>query len=73
MKQAGVCPKCASRHIVRVPSEFGTANQVKLGAFELADVSRYICASCGFMEQYIEDEPALAKLRERDNTDDAQV
>jgi predicted nucleic-acid-binding Zn-ribbon protein len=73
MKQTGVCPKCASRHIVRVPSEFGTANQVKLGAFELADVTRYVCVSCGFMEQYIEDEPALAKVRGRERTADAPV
>jgi hypothetical protein len=49
------------------------SNRVKVGAFELADVSRYICATCGFIEQYIEDEPALAKLRGRESMDDAQA
>ena len=69
MKKHGVCPKCASQGIATIKSEFGTRNKIMIELLTFADVTRYICTSCGYMEQYIEDEKALEKLRSHAGSD----
>jgi hypothetical protein len=33
--------------------------------FGFANLARYICISCGYMEQYVADDKSLLKLRRR--------
>lgn len=63
MKKTGFCPKCGSTSVTLIPSELGTYNQIKIDLFGSADLTRYICTSCGYMEQYVGDDEALKKLR----------
>jgi len=63
MKSTGVCPKCSSKEIVIIPSRRGTNNWIKVGLFDFVKLTRHICASCGYMEQYVEGEKSLQKLR----------
>jgi transposase-like protein len=56
MKSTGVCPKCSSKKVAEIPSELGTYNVIKVD-------TRYICTSCGYMEQYVSDANSLSKLR----------
>jgi predicted nucleic-acid-binding Zn-ribbon protein len=63
MKSTGVCPKCSSKRVAAIPSELGTYNAIKVDMFGFANLTRFICTSCGYMEQYVSDENALTKLR----------
>ncbi len=65
MKSTGVCPKCSSKKIATIPSEFGTYNVIKVGKFGFAKLTRYICTSCGYLEQYVAEEKSLASLRQK--------
>jgi predicted nucleic-acid-binding Zn-ribbon protein len=65
MKSLGVCPKCSSRKIAVIPSELGTYNAIKVDMFGFAKLTRFICTSCGYMEQYVGDEKSLIKLRRK--------
>jgi predicted nucleic-acid-binding Zn-ribbon protein len=65
MKSDGVCPKCSSKQIIKIPSELGTFNVIKIDMFKFANLTRYICTSCGYMEQYISDDSSLSKLRQK--------
>jgi predicted nucleic-acid-binding Zn-ribbon protein len=65
MKSTGVCPKCASKRITEIPSELGTYNSIKVDLFGFANLTRYICTSCGYMEQYVADNKSLLKLRNK--------
>ncbi len=63
MKATGKCPKCGSDQITVVTSKLGTYNQIKTDFSSFVDVDRYICANCGYMEQYVASEKALQELR----------
>jgi len=65
MKSTGVCPKCSSKKIAVIPSEIGTYNVIKVDMFGFANLTRYICTSCGYVEQYAADEKSLSKLRRK--------
>jgi hypothetical protein len=65
MKPSGVCPKCSSKKIAVIPSELGTYNSIKVDMFGFANLTRYICTACGYMEQYVADTKPLLKLRRR--------
>ena len=65
MKSTGVCPKCSSKKIATIPSELGTYNVIKVDMFGFAKLTRYICTSCGYLEQYVADEKSLTSLRQK--------
>jgi predicted nucleic-acid-binding Zn-ribbon protein len=65
MKSTGVCPKCSSGKVAEIPSELGTYNAIKVDMFGFANLTRYICTSCGYMEQYVSDANSLSKLRRK--------
>lgn len=70
MKQSGVCPKCGSDRIARVPSraltnEYDAYVLCGSTALSAAPVTRYVCTGCGYIEQYLEDEAGLEKLRKK--------
>ena len=66
MKSTGKCPKCGSDQIAVIPSKLGTYNQIKTDFSSFVDVTRYICAGCGYMEQYVASEKALQALRPKE-------
>ena len=53
MKQKGVCPKCGSRQLLRVPDHpgrYASGNNIYTTTFTLAGkvpVIRYVCLDCG--------------------------
>ena len=63
MKEAKKCPKCLSTDIVRIPGRT-TGNYINL-FFGTIRVTRFLCASCGFTEEWIEDQKGIEKLRKK--------
>jgi ribosomal protein S27AE len=72
MKTSGKCPKCASSDVMRIPgtsAAFGAGNNIPLGPtiFSSIKVTRYLCGSCGYSEEWVDASSDLAKLREKYN------
>jgi len=68
MRNTHSCPKCRSTDVIRIPGKaggFGSGNNISLGAtiFSSVLVTRYLCAYCGFGEEWVEDRSDLEKLR----------
>ena len=67
MKHTHQCPKCGSLDIRRFVGEeqgYGVGNNIRMGFFAQAIVTRYLCYSCGYSEEWVES-PYLEKLREK--------
>ena len=66
MKNHKVCPKCAGTDIRRAEGKVfrgGGGNNIQLGMLSSpVPVHRYICCSCGYAEEWV-DEEDLVKLR----------
>lgn len=61
MKNTGKCPKCGNDDIIIVDGYaggYGSGNNIMTGMtiFSAVPVDRYICASCGFSEEWIRKE-----------------
>ena len=61
MKITKTCPKCHSDDIVRIDGytgPYGSGNNIMTGitVFSGVDVNRYICCSCGYTEEWIDNE-----------------
>lgn len=59
MQKVNECSKCGGSDIVRVPGEmvgFGGGNYIRVGVtyFSNIPVSRYVCTSCGFIEEWVD-------------------
>jgi len=73
MRTSKVCPKCQSTDIIRVPGwvgGVGTGNNIPtrtftLGAASYVLVARYVCAACGFSEEWIDNPSDITKLEQR--------
>jgi hypothetical protein len=70
MLNSKTCPKCQSTDIVRILGEarpFGAGNNISVGAtiFSSVKVTRYLCASCGFSEEWIDSADDIAKLKKK--------
>jgi ribosomal protein S27AE len=71
MKNSKTCPKCRSTDIIRLPGDvrgYGAGNNVVVGkwlSMKLVLVTRYLCGSCGFSEEWIDSPDDIAKIRER--------
>jgi predicted nucleic-acid-binding Zn-ribbon protein len=69
MKQTGKCPKCESSDLIRIPgqiSAYGTGNNVPVGLFKTpVMVTRFVCAKCGFSEEWIDSSEEIERLREK--------
>jgi len=68
MKNTGICPKCHSSEMIRIPGNvgaYGTGNNIKVGFtnFSAVKVTRYLCASCGYTEEWIDDPNDIEKLK----------
>ena len=68
MKNTFLCPKCSSRHIVRVPDNPGrhaSGNNIYTSSFTLfkkVPVIRYVCCGCGYVENWVEQPGQLAEI-----------
>lgn len=70
MQNSKTCPKCQSSDIVRIPGEarlFGAGNNIIVGAtiFGSVKVTRYLCASCGFSEEWIDSADDIASIKKK--------
>ena len=71
MKKTGICPKCGGRDILYAAGEagaYGAGNNIPTGVtnFSRVPVDRYICASCGYAEEWV-DREGLDKLKKKRN------
>lgn len=67
MKNTHICPKCGSmeiRRFVGEPQAYGIGNNIRVGLLGQAIVTRYVCYSCGFSEEWVES-PYLEVLRQK--------
>ena len=70
MKNTHTCPKCNSREIMRIEGRsggYGGGNDIPAGSysFRTVKVTRYLCGSCGFSEEWIDAPEDLHKLKEK--------
>ena len=70
MKNSKNCPKCQNNEIIRIPGEaraFGAGNNILVGRtiFSAAKVTRYLCGSCGFSEEWVESVDDIASIRKK--------
>ena len=70
MKNTRVCTKCGSNDIARIEGQVGphgTGNNILTGwsIFSAVKVTRFLCLSCGFSEEWIESREDLQKIREK--------
>ena len=69
MKKTGMCPKCGGREILYAPGEagaYGVGNNIPTGStiFSRVPVDRYICAACGYVEEWVDGE-GLERLKKK--------
>ena len=67
MKNTGICPKCGCTNILEIPGSaraYGAGNNIQVGLTNLSAVlvNRYVCCSCGYSEEWI-DEGDIQKLK----------
>jgi transposase-like protein len=68
MRNSKPCPKCQSNDIVRIPGDrAGARNFIMTGGaiFNAVKVTRYLCASCGFSEEWIDSRDDITKLKKK--------
>jgi predicted nucleic-acid-binding Zn-ribbon protein len=70
MKNTGQCPKCESKELLRIEGQagaHGAGNNIPVGwtIFSSVKVTRFLCTSCGFSEEWIESRDDIAKLVEK--------
>ncbi len=69
MKNNKVCPKCSSTDILRVHARSGHDNRVPIPGllglgFKRITITRYICGSCGYCEEWVDSQEDLQKLKD---------
>lgn len=69
MKATGKCPKCGSTDLIIIPGKMtpaGSGRYVMTGNTTLsaALLHRYVCASCGYTEEYFDKED-IEKLKHK--------
>ncbi len=68
MKDFKICPKCNFTDILRIPARMpasSTENIITVGWMNAVKVTRFVCATCGFTEEWIESLEEVEKLRSR--------
>lgn len=71
MKKTNQCPKCGSADIAQFQSSsslsgVGLNLQLSPG---VANVTRYVCKKCGFIESWVADPRSLSKLQKKSSGD----
>ena len=70
MRNSKTCPKCKSTDIVRIEGAVGghgAGNNVSVGrtVFSAVKVTRYLCASCGFSEEWIDSAADISSIKKK--------
>lgn len=71
MKHSGLCPKCGGKEVLRIPDNplrHASGNNIYTTTATLAGkipVIRYVCAQCGYTENWVEQRAQLQRLKER--------
>ena len=64
MGSPSTCPKCDARDWLRIRGRrLRGFPYVQVGTFGIVPLARYVCAACGFTEEWVEDQADLAKIR----------
>lgn len=68
MKNTNICPKCHSNEIVKIPGytgAYGSGSNIRAGLTVLSSIpiTRYLCTSCGYTEEWIDDTQDIEKLK----------
>ena len=70
LKNAHICPKCASRDVVRIPdhpSRDASGSNIYTSRHTLQGkipVIRYVCCGCGYVENWVESPMELVQLHQ---------
>ena len=70
MKVSGKCPKCQSTNIIRIPAQpkrYMAGNNIYTTSITLLGkipVIRYVCCNCGYVENWIDHQNELHKIKE---------
>jgi len=67
VKDTGVCSKCNSDSVLRIPGKhtgYGAGNIIVIGltAINAAKVTRFVCEQCGYSEEWIESKRDIQRL-----------
>lgn len=70
MKKSKTCPKCQSTDIVRIPGSvlaYGAGNNIIVGKtiFSAVTVTRYLCMTCGYIEEWVDTKEDRERVRKR--------
>ncbi len=66
MKNVKNCSKCNSPEMAKVDHRTGQQlDPIPIGTFSVAQVSRYVCCECGYIEDWIENIDDLKKIRNK--------
>lgn len=70
MKDSGICPKCGSRNVVRIPDtgRYASSNSIyttRATLFGKIPVIRYVCCSCGYVENWMERPDELDRISQQ--------
>jgi len=70
MKHTKQCPKCKNSKLARIEGKvgaYGSGNVIFTGVsiFSAVKVTRYICVSCGFAEEWVDNQEDLETIREK--------
>ena len=69
MKNSKKCPKCGRTNIIRIPdnpNRYSSGNNIYTTAVTLTGkipVIRYVCCDCGYVENWVETENELSKIK----------
>jgi len=65
MKNSNHCPKCDATQIIKIKGGStwtGHYNHISTGSLKAILVTRYLCAGCGFSEEWIDNHSDMEKL-----------
>jgi len=70
MRNSQKCSKCQSTDIMRIPGDIrgeGGGNNIVVGwtFYSAVRVTRYLCGTCGFSEEWIDAADDIAKLKKK--------
>lgn len=59
----GICPKCGEQEIYESKEDLHNVN-TPVRIFSRTALTLYVCAACGYLEEYVQDEKDLAAIPE---------
>ena len=67
MKNSNHCPKCNATQIIKIKggSTWTKYNHISTGSLKVILVTRYLCAGCGFSEEWIDNHKDIEKLMKK--------